>query len=572
MNKFKNFIKNFFQSRSDRYYRTRKWHLAADLFLLAVIIALIGWVGYIKFHKPAGVNLLDINIEAAQPVISGQANDYYIKYHNISSSNLKQVKLVFVWPENFILQSVSPVEFFDQRTNSFTVGDLDARANGEIKIKGIVLGNLGSQARFVFSANYFLPEVRSELFEKEFTIKKSSLDLDWKPMGIIYEQQTNNFDMTFSNQGEVNYKNIICHFSDKDIRLDSDLSSLIKDNQVHIGQIDQGKDKKVNFGWRYAGQQNSLDFSFECSAEANSRKLKIISENREVQIKKMPLLINIECQDSNISIGNMARYQVTIKNNSQEKLRKIKLFLLTDKNHAVSSLKIDAKPFISQQDDLIIIDSPLSPNDQVELSMKVGFVRKKITPNDYVNLKIKAEYEINGQKIATEQADGNLKVDSTYDFNAAVRYYSRYGDQLGVGPIPPVVGQPTKYWVFLNLDNIGNALTGFEFTANLPAGVIWSEEKSLSKGNLTFDQSENTINWQVDNIGQVEENCQAAFSLAIFPQKSDVGKNMTLLNNLKYKFIDSFTGQKVTGTIDKLDNRLNIGDKKDSSGKVIIGK
>ena len=63
----------------------------------------------------------------------------------------------------------------------------------------------------------------------------------------------------------------------------------------------------------------------------------------------------------------------------------------------------------------------------------------------------------------------------------SIRYYTEEGDQLGRGPLPPQVGETTKYWVFVQITNTTN--TAIISTINIPTcfhrSSIWNSEPKI---------------------------------------------------------------------------------------------
>ena len=51
-------------------------------------------------------------------------------------------------------------------------------------------------------------------------------------------------------------------------------------------------------------------------------------------------------------------------------------------------------------------------------------------------------------------------------------YYSLEGDQIGRGPLPPVVGKETKYWALITVQNGTSEVGSVVVTAQLPANVV----------------------------------------------------------------------------------------------------
>lgn len=167
--------------------------------------------------------------------------------------------------------------------------------------------------------------------------------------------------------------------------------------------------------------------------------------------------------------------------------------------------------------------------------------------------------EIIRKKIAAE-----LKV------NAEARYTTLEGDQLGVGPIPPVVGQKTKYWIFLSVATDYHEVKNISLTATLPPEVILTgKTATISETGIQYDLSNRQINWQIKNLSidqTVPEG--AAFEVAINPTESDTGKILTLLSDIKISGVDDLTGKTINANMPDITTAI----KEDISGGQVIVK
>jgi len=81
------------------------------------------------------------------------------------------------------------------------------------------------------------------------------------------------------------------------------------------------------------------------------------------------------------------------------------------------------------------------------------------------------------------------KINSDLTAQVLARYFSPEGDQLGRGPLPPEVGEVTKYWIFLSVDNNLNDVSDVSVMAYLPPNVEWTKAMSVSLGNLSYNSS-----------------------------------------------------------------------------------
>jgi len=152
------------------------------------------------------------------------------------------------------------------------------------------------------------------------------------------------------------------------------------------------------------------------------------------------------------------------------------------------------------------------------------------------------------------------KFNSDLAVRAVARYYTSEGDQLGRGPLPPAVGKETKYWVFWSLENNLNDLSGVSASALLPLNVSWTENISVSLGDLTYNPARRAVTWKIGEVGRYTgedwPTQGVAFELALVPNLEQQGKEAMLLEQAKVFGDDKFTGQFIERPLSNLTTNL----------------
>lgn len=192
------------------------------------------------------------------------------------------------------------------------------------------------------------------------------------------------------------------------------------------------------------------------------------------------------------------------------------------------------------------------------ITLKAGetgenYFKVKIISSGYSAISMQSELKVEWQGAEKQfYADLlNLKLNSDLTLKSFARYYSADGDQLGVGPIPPQVGQPTTFWIFWQINNNLNDLTGLAITGILPDSVSFTGRSSVNFGDqLNYDPLLKKITWQVNNLEKGEKSIQAAMEVEIIPVASQLGTMPVLMNNITLNYKDAFTEQ----TLEKTSN------------------
>jgi hypothetical protein len=172
------------------------------------------------------------------------------------------------------------------------------------------------------------------------------------------------------------------------------------------------------------------------------------------------------------------------------------------------------------------------------------------------------------QKPEDNQEPEEIIVPTTLKINSAAYYYSPQGDQLGVGPLPPMVDIQTNYWVFWELENFNRNLQNLTITAQLPDNVVWTDNKTVLAGNLKFGEITRKIVWQTGQLERNQGPYKVGFEIGLIPVQADVGNILDLVTNIQYSAVDSL-GNKLEGVLDKIDTDLVLDELSTGKGEVI---
>lgn len=129
------------------------------------------------------------------------------------------------------------------------------------------------------------------------------------------------------------------------------------------------------------------------------------------------------------------------------------------------------------------------------------------------------------------------------------RYYASTGDQIGIGPLPPIVGQETRYWVAFKLGPTTNDLANVRLSARLAPGVSLTGRSALPSGGVLIQEGDR-VAWSADFLPRSPEGAIAQFEIAITPDASMRGGTALLL-------IDGSASARVSQTDIELSGRMS---------------
>jgi hypothetical protein len=136
-----------------------------------------------------------------------------------------------------------------------------------------------------------------------------------------------------------------------------------------------------------------------------------------------------------------------------------------------------------------------------------------------------------------------------------LRYFTDDGDQLGRGPLPPVVGKETKYWAIINIKNTSSEVAPIEFRARLTSKAIWTGKTSVSIGKeVRYDEKTRIVSWSAPKLS-AHETAGIYLEIGYIPETA-AEKNIVLLEQIAASGTDQFIGNNVLGEAKPLNNSL----------------
>jgi len=151
-------------------------------------------------------------------------------------------------------------------------------------------------------------------------------------------------------------------------------------------------------------------------------------------------------------------------------------------------------------------------------------------------------------------------VTTPFHLTSNVRYYTPSGDQIGIGPVPPRVGETTKFWVSWRLSATTADLSNFFVHASLPPGVLFTGRQALPQGGQLSGQNGQVV-WQLPFVPASNEGVTANFEIAFTPTRKMRGMVPQLLGPGTATAMENRTQTIVHTGTDALDTNL-IGDER----------
>lgn len=276
-----------------------------------------------------------------------------------------------------------------------------------------------------------------------------------------------------------------------------------------------------------------------------------------INLDEPPLESQLSFKNLSLNEGNrIAQLELELNNNSLFEIKNLKI-KISSLNNDFSLLDIYPDPneisgleFLNNE---LIINS-FKAEEQKKLLLNLQFNWSDFSGKK-ADLKVETEYLIKNQLV---KKSFNIKapvVESRLEAKSIILYTGDNGDKLGSGPMPPVAGLPTNYWLFFEVNNFGD-VKDVIMTGHLPLGVNLTNRYSLLDGDFSYDDDNRLIIWRLSEIKDGEEGLRLGVELQFIPEENQISLSPNLVENIEYFAKDSFSGRPLSGIIGSINTNL----------------
>jgi len=281
-----------------------------------------------------------------------------------------------------------------------------------------------------------------------------------------------------------------------------------------------------------------------------------------LNLNNPPLNLEFSSAAEAIDLDDGATLKIIFKNSGQSAIVDLKLILETsDDNFSLKKIE-NTKPDSGVNiDNQTISFAKIPAGASGEAVVQVYF--KSQSEGRIINWRARSEYSVGGQTLKADFNLPALKVKAELTLSDAAYYTSPQGDQLGIGPLPPLVGIPTSYWIFWEAQSRDD-WKNLVVSARLPKGVELTDNRSLLAGDFNYNPETRQLIWKIPEFSGRADNYRLGFEVQLIPTAAQIGAVLPLLSNPQYYATDVLTGAEINGTLDKLStnldkDRFNVG-------------
>jgi len=570
-----NLIVEPLKKRYHKHYKNDKMHLIIDLALGAIILILLGVMVNLWFFSRSQANLMKFTVSSnPEKLTNGQETEFTLNYTNPTSDELTDVTLVLKLPTGLKNPQYN-ISDFDTKTSTLNISTLAAKASGQFKVKGLLIGNFQDKQEFIAAINYKNKYglSRQEFFNQQITLTDSVLKTEIKFPDKVIANSIFNASLNLNNTSSFNFDSVKVRISGPDnftlrqIKLDN-----VGANTYLIGKLNAGQNFSQDFSAKISGaKEASATITTEIIASYNNEEfvLNKIDNTITTSLAHLQLgFLNLEA-NRNIAPGGKATYTLYYKNNETYTLNNVELGLAlngdyVDTNYLAKNYKsAQGNTAMFNQNDypqLAKIQPGQEGQIQVQAAAKSDIVFTQYLETGYkLEATVLASYDDPDLKtrVTLESDPVYTQLDSNLNLKTTAMFYTSSGDQIGVGSVPPIVGEYTSYWVIIKINNTNNKIKDLKVTAKVPAGIDFTNIYNVTDGDqINFDETSRELQWDISNVlafaGIFNPSPEARIQLAITPTADQVGKSPLLLTDIKATASDEVTNAFLSATGDNV--------------------
>jgi len=525
-----------------------------DMFLLGLMFGLGIFALILALYQPTTIadKVLFETTVAPTDIVSGAPSTLTIYWTNTTGQELNNASLLLGYPEHFLLQEVtSETDLVDN--DRVDIGTIPADGTGLIRVRGVMFGDVGGQQTFRSILTFQHGEeneVAQKISYHSFTPVSSTLELGLDlPERLVGFQEVSG-TITYRNTGEIDYPQISIEPEWPNGFVLLKATHPIVSSTFLLPALSAGTEGTMGFSGRLDTADESVTFIFHPSFTFGNTLYQQESLTQTSPLIPPPVSLSHSVTSTALQPGGTSEFLIRYENISDYSVSEVEIKIETD------------SPFFLESDleSQIVKISELAPGqvgeDTIKLPLRSSIMQSETEIFENLNATTRAAASFTlgdgtPQRVLSYGQEVTTPITSPIVLDSFGRYSTAQGDQLGRGPLPPLVDSETKYWVFINLTGTTNALENITITAELPNNVRFTGKQTVSVGD-PIEHDSGTIHWSSDQIdptfAPIAPIVGLAFEVGITPNEEQIGTAPTLLENIQITGTDATTGTFVSAT------------------------
>lgn len=574
--------------------RNRALRLFAWFVGVCALASGLAWAGLWYFgaggsQEASGITL---SIEGPSTIGLGREESFVISWSNPSFQAEREVELRLSMPAEMLVSSMSPLPD-DAQNVSWSLGLVSPGANGEIRVKGVFLGTIGTQSAIqaVATSRGEGGQLREALVTHALlygeTVLSGSFDV---PAKVVAGDEVL-LRYAVANRGEQGLRGLKARLTLPEGFTPSTTGTarFVSEPRIieqALGDLAAGTTNTLQVAGVFAaGSSGDMPLQVEVGvSKPDGSFLPLLATQSSLTVLAgdlgLRLVANGTDKDATLTPGDPLRITIQYKNLSPESLAGVRLRLgfesvvdgasatgtslfdwdeLDDEGLGVSTTRTRIQTIVYDQTSTPAL-SRLDPQEEGTFDISIPTLPVPAGAKDAsVRLTLEGSMDRVGNDrstrvIRTAPLAFRYRTDARLD--AEARFFTEEGAPMGSGPLPPQTGKTTTYRVFWNVAKSLHALEEFQVTAVLPASVAWGAATSVQAGDLTYDDATRTVRWSLNRMPENVNALEASFDIQLTPTEFDVGRFAQLLGETRFTAKDPVVNEQIVRALPPLTSDL----------------
>jgi len=537
---------------------------------------MLGSAIFFFFWQPDLTGFIDLNFTLGNERIrSGEEVAFKVDYLNRSKYKLLEPKLALHLPRGFIPDRNKTSEDYFNQDSIIYLRDLEPGAKGTATVYGTLWAEPGKEER--------LNAILSYRSEKNNALEQKITPLYLKLAESVITAKLDLPDTTFPNAELPATLTIQNNSADKEVKIFLKYEWPLKIEVFNLAgglTLKPGETKTITGKIPTPNTSGDLNLKININIETAQGEVTQNALTNKVTVFRPNLVSKVELNGDNkfASPGDKVPVRVSWKNASGSTLKSLQLILKSDpaivditKTARENNLRTRDGYLVingSRRTALSLAEPSREDNFDLEIYLKPSFGLYGTSVKNWIlQPSLELTTDQSGQGFSTTGTSLSLPLATEVNMTATSRYYTSEGDQLGRGPLPPKVGETTRYWIFVQFTNSTNPIEDVTFRAELAQGVIYSGNQSVTIGR-PISASGNLLSWSHSDI-PAQTQSGLYFGVEVTPSLENVGQNLNLVKNITLTGTDTITGRKINVSRGIITNVLPSNDRGASLGSAV---
>ncbi len=549
--------------------RLTRWLMRIIVTLIALLVFGVGgWLGYTYWLNGGEREYLKVTIEAPETPVSGETAEIRISYKNPNKQPVADLDIDINLPKSFTIDSMLPLPT-DEEELVWDIGTIGGQSDGEIVIKGVWIESIETAQVLQALANFRPSNFNSEfqtIARKDVTTETSIISLEATAGSEGAPGRPIEHQVTLKNTSEtLPMDNIIVRASVPDgFFLDESNPAVEAGGPIEwrFDSIAPQEEINITYTGSFAGDVSGFQYSdIEIFAERDNRSYLQAKEQVFTDVLTSALstllVVNGATDSTTARLGSTLRTSISIENTGNALVEDAELLLNFEANKGIpinwntSGLnggRVTSEGIYWSAS----IVGPIDQNGNATFNLNLPIL-DSLDSNRADQFTITAELTSGGITIKSTPIMVTISTDAS--LNVEARYYDENGNQVGRGPLPPKVGEATRYQIIWTLTNSLHPLERVEIESSLPPYVRFIGSDNTDLGTLTQEMS-GAVVWNIPSVPADINKVQATFTIEVTPPNGSNGSFLKLIPSTTMQVRDAVSETDIQQTAGAVDTEL----------------